>query len=537
MASCAVVEPQIAVTVVVGAVVLPPNRIILTGTLPMMGAWHVEQGVVLGTHHGGNMWSCRVMLSKSDLGRALVFKFVMEGGPCLVWETCENRCTVLGSLFATLRPAEVRKISLVCQWNNPHVSIVGFDVADVAEIVGGGNFATVASAMCEMIEVLNNGRSVIDSTFGQISNAFVQLIASEPNAEKLTLGQCTILVQYCNKEWEKHRPLLPDGDFDKIVNRMNSLSSIHIPALSNAFLNEVLTLDPDSIVALWRQAQILYSQSRFSIDNGDWNVFDEMAKLYESKFQGEWYLLRTNPLETILSLSDFGLKELYDHLSQLWKAHTPAVPDLIFDLFEKEIADRNEPIQVYPFPTYWSARHERLSNGSLSPIDFVPVTDDAERASILGKFTSTLGTTAIIISVHRIQNYGYWQEYYRRVQRLSARWGSSNELILFHGSFAREMQVVAARYGHSKSICPCGSIGDGIYFAINSNYSHNGYVTKNSDGSKEMFVCRVSVGHTTKGRLGLKSPPPTFDSVTNYPVMYCIFDQFQAYAEYVIRYR
>eukprot|EP00803_Ostreobium_quekettii_P010434 evm.model.scf_4.3 EVM.evm.TU.scf_4.3 scf_4:99448-108868(-) len=55
-----------------------------------------------------------------------------------------------------------------------------------------------------------------------------------------------------------------------------------------------------------------------------------------------------------------------------------------------------------------------------------------------------------------------------------------------------------------------------------------------------MLLCRVALGRSARGQLGLRKPPEGFDSVTDATrnhSMYAIFDNAQAYPEYVIYYQ
>lgn len=82
-----------------------------------------------------------------------------------------------------------------------------------------------------------------------------------------------------------------------------------------------------------------------------------------------------------------------------------------------------------------------------------------------------------------------------------------------------------------------GAIGAGIYFGVSSGTS-SGYVS----GKKKMLYCRVTLGSVGPGQHGLRRPPEKskgklHDSVGDHHTMYVVFDNYQAYPEYVIYYK
>lgn len=89
--------------------------------------------------------------------------------------------------------------------------------------------------------------------------------------------------------------------------------------------------------------------------------------------------------------------------------------------------------------------------------------------------------------------------------------------------------------------------GNGSYFALKASYSH-GYAKPDAQGHQRMYLARVLVGEFTRGRQGLITPPAKgsgnaadlYDSVTDNtanPSMFIVFNDIQAYPEYLITYR
>ncbi|KAL0182427.1 hypothetical protein M9458_021802, partial [Cirrhinus mrigala] len=86
--------------------------------------------------------------------------------------------------------------------------------------------------------------------------------------------------------------------------------------------------------------------------------------------------------------------------------------------------------------------------------------------------------------------------------------------------------------------------GNGSYFAVDPRYSARNYSKPDVNGYKSLYLARVLVGDFTKGSSGLLVPPAKrsssadlYNSVTdnmNSPTMFVIFNDVQAYPEYLI---
>jgi poly [ADP-ribose] polymerase 10/14/15 len=88
--------------------------------------------------------------------------------------------------------------------------------------------------------------------------------------------------------------------------------------------------------------------------------------------------------------------------------------------------------------------------------------------------------------------------------------------------------------------------GNGVYFAVRAEYSAQPlYSVADGAGNRHMFLCQVLVGHSTKGAGGMKIlkdrlPGVPFDSAVDRedsPTMYIIFNDTQAYPDYLITFR
>lgn len=211
-------------------------------------------------------------------------------------------------------------------------------------------------------------------------------------------------------------------------------------------------------------------------------------------------------------------------------------------------------LSIFDVPSYWAPQTTTNERFRLKE-------DSEEFKKATETFLKTLNQAKCKIHwVERIQNTTLWRFYALSRYRVATRnKGNANEMNLFHGARVRENMQAIENYGFDMRVARSGSVGIGIYFAVNSSYSNGGYVLRNPDNSREMFVCRVAVGDHVQGKHGLKRPPvrqskkakkaagavgieaeheDLYDAVHNgKPIsMYVVFDNSQAYPEYVIKY-
>ncbi|XP_058050767.1 protein mono-ADP-ribosyltransferase PARP14-like isoform X2 [Ahaetulla prasina] len=155
-----------------------------------------------------------------------------------------------------------------------------------------------------------------------------------------------------------------------------------------------------------------------------------------------------------------------------------------------------------------------------------------------------------IEKIERVQNPYLWQAYQVKKKQIETQNGhENNEKILFHGTPSSTMvPIYQTGFNRSYAGKNAAVIGNGTYFAINSNYSaQDTYSTPDQNGRKYMYVARVLTGDYCIGRSGLITAPSKnkggfdlYDSVTdnmNQPSMFVIFHDSQAYPEYLITFR
>ncbi|KAM4626273.1 protein mono-ADP-ribosyltransferase PARP14-like isoform 2-T2 [Discoglossus pictus] len=181
------------------------------------------------------------------------------------------------------------------------------------------------------------------------------------------------------------------------------------------------------------------------------------------------------------------------------------------------------------------------------PLTVVPLNPGlTEYVDVQRQFANTCNMR--IIKIERIQNKALWQNY--QIKKLSMdnkNGNTNNEKRLFHGTPPNTVKTINCN-GFNRSFAGMNAavIGNGTYFAVNANYSsHNTYSKPDANGHKYMYLAQVLTGISCVGKAGLLAPPSKspndvtdlYDSVTDNsanPSMFVIFNDIQAYPEYLI---
>ncbi|XP_042337091.1 protein mono-ADP-ribosyltransferase PARP14-like [Plectropomus leopardus] len=172
-----------------------------------------------------------------------------------------------------------------------------------------------------------------------------------------------------------------------------------------------------------------------------------------------------------------------------------------------------------------------------------------EHGDVTAALTQT-GLAANIISIERVQNTTLWQNYQLMKKHLEVKnKHTNNERTLFHGTGADAVDLIN-KQGFNRSYAGAhgAMYGNGSYFAVDPVYSAQGYAKPDARGQKHMYLARVLVGDFAQGRAGLITPPSKnsgnaadlYDSVAdrkNNPSMFVVFNDIQAYPEYLITFR
>lgn len=121
-----------------------------------------------------------------------------------------------------------------------------------------------------------------------------------------------------------------------------------------------------------------------------------------------------------------------------------------------------------------------------------------EYQSIADRFSETIPACKIV-KIQRNQNRKLWMWYLLRRQEVSKKnKNNANEKFLFHGSRANAYNTILKEGLDHRVALLTGAIGAGIYFAQSASTSH-AYVSQDNYGTKQMLLCRVTVGDVGKG--------------------------------------
>nr|XP_055064621.1 protein mono-ADP-ribosyltransferase PARP14-like [Misgurnus anguillicaudatus] len=175
-------------------------------------------------------------------------------------------------------------------------------------------------------------------------------------------------------------------------------------------------------------------------------------------------------------------------------------------------------------------------------------TTSNEYADVEKEFRRT-GLTFNIIQIERVQNSTLWKNYMIKKEELEAKNNhKNNEKLLFHGTAPDKTDHIN-HHGFNRSYAGMNGAmyGNGTYFAVDPSYSARGYSKPDASGHKRMYLARVLVGDFTQGKSGMLVPPAKssisadlYNSVTdntNNPTMFVIFNDVQAYPEYLITFK
>uniref|UniRef100_A0A3B5ADI1 Poly [ADP-ribose] polymerase n=1 Tax=Stegastes partitus TaxID=144197 RepID=A0A3B5ADI1_9TELE len=180
-------------------------------------------------------------------------------------------------------------------------------------------------------------------------------------------------------------------------------------------------------------------------------------------------------------------------------------------------------------------------------VKLVTVAPGSKEYGDVQKELTKTGLAPNIISVERVQNTTLFQSYQLMKKQLEVKnKHKKNERLLFHGTGSTSIDLIN-KQGFNRSYAGAhgAMYGNGSYFAVNPTYSAQGYAKPDVRGYKRMYQARVLVGDFTQGRAGLLSPPAKssgnatdlYDSVsdnTAKPTMFVIFNDIQAYPEYLV---
>ncbi|KAM8934065.1 protein mono-ADP-ribosyltransferase PARP14 [Pelodytes ibericus] len=206
-----------------------------------------------------------------------------------------------------------------------------------------------------------------------------------------------------------------------------------------------------------------------------------------------------------------------------------------------ERVPKNE--QSFDLPANW----DQMNNDQVKVVLLSPGT--SEYRDVQQEFAQTCQRQ--ITKIERIQNQPLWLNFLIKKKSVDDKNSTTNnEKRLFHGTDPNTINNVNHN-GFNRSFAGknAACYGNGTYFAVQANYSaHNTYSRPDGNGNKYMYLARVITGISSVGTQGMVAPPPKnpsnptdlHDSVTDNvgkPSMYVIFNDIQAYPEYLITFK
>uniref|UniRef100_A0A674HBV1 Poly [ADP-ribose] polymerase n=1 Tax=Taeniopygia guttata TaxID=59729 RepID=A0A674HBV1_TAEGU len=205
---------------------------------------------------------------------------------------------------------------------------------------------------------------------------------------------------------------------------------------------------------------------------------------------------------------------------------------------------KEEDMKSIELPKEWT----NMQNEHIKVVQLKP--SHSEYTTVEKMFKTTCPSFNIE-KIERIQNCILWQTYQLKKKFICKKnKNSNNERLLFHGTAASSLRLInSCGFNRGYAGKNAAAIGDGTYFAVDAWYSaQNTYSVPDVNGRKHMYLARVLTGQYCTGRAGLKAPPPRsqtdptdlYDSVvdnTLNPTMFVIFNDIQAYPQYLITFK
>ncbi|XP_025094894.1 poly [ADP-ribose] polymerase 14-like isoform X4 [Pomacea canaliculata] len=226
--------------------------------------------------------------------------------------------------------------------------------------------------------------------------------------------------------------------------------------------------------------------------------------------------------------------------------------------------DMTDSVKMCPTDSVQIMRKEIITDtansASLLPETWEPLSSDEsvkrvplvkgcpEYQSVKASISQTAKGGFKIELIERIQNPELYKQYVaKKTQMNKQNNGIQSEKTLWHGTSSDAIDNINL-YGFNRSFCGKNATvyGQGVYFAVNSSYSMSDtYSVRDQSGRKHLYQCRVLVGYPTVGNSDMKFLPTRqgkirYDSATDRnssPKMYIIFNDTQAYPEYLITFK
>ncbi|CAF2705857.1 unnamed protein product [Rotaria sp. Silwood2] len=303
---------------------------------------------------------------------------------------------------------------------------------------------------------------------------------------------------------------------------------MHATKLANIGIKYLGDLQLDDLYQLQDELNTLWKNGQSTISN---NLYDKIV----DSINYEITQLKNDPYNYAVTKTDNELKKLIDYLTNLHSRGQSPIENSIWDILNHELTMRNTINfnSSLAHPSHWTTM-----SLSENPIQFIKLCRSSQEFQDISNFfsKSLQKSSTVIYSIIRIQNLRLWN-IFQELQKIIP----NNIQRLFHGTASISHQKLIMYHGFYHSFCPGGLIGDGVYFAVNANYSNNdSYVLKKTNHRRELFICQVLLGNSSQGGSGVKSPAQGCHSVFHHNNtrndMFCIFNSYQAYPEYIVQY-
>ncbi|XP_067658925.1 protein mono-ADP-ribosyltransferase PARP12-like [Haliotis asinina] len=216
------------------------------------------------------------------------------------------------------------------------------------------------------------------------------------------------------------------------------------------------------------------------------------------------------------------------------------------DLKNRNMAPSSDNVEV---PDVWSCKNFKSAKQLFAHFSSHEVDDSSEEyKKIKDLFYKTLSSSSVIKSIKRIENGELWANYYVKMAQMAIKAGKPvKQMSLFHGTLEQYIDPICHQGFDSRfSGRTTGTRhGRGSYFARDAKYSDS--YSEQTKSQKKMFVAKVLVGESAKGKPDYVRPPPKsaqneyelYDSCvdnTSDPSIFVIFSPEQSYPEYLISY-
>ncbi|XP_062354386.1 protein mono-ADP-ribosyltransferase PARP14-like [Cinclus cinclus] len=203
--------------------------------------------------------------------------------------------------------------------------------------------------------------------------------------------------------------------------------------------------------------------------------------------------------------------------------------------------DKSEDQKSIVLPPTW----DPMENELVKIVELKP--DSREYKEVQERFLQTCQSFKIE-KIERVQNRYFWKNYQIKKCEMDKKNGArNNERLLFHGTSHESLNFINNQgFNRSYAGMHAANFGNGTYFAVNAKYSAQDLYSKpDVNGKKYMYLARVLVGEYSLGKKGSITPArknvsnsvDLFDSSTDnmiQPSMFIIFNDIQAYPEYLI---